>query len=283
MAVGNRHIDVGKALKEAQDAIASAESTEWISAASAVAQLKPFLKNSAFYACNVSIPRKSHFGRRRVRPRSPSPGSPSVQTTVLAEHEPRVASQPTNTPSRTRRSAPYRRANCRNPSKQAGPVLKQCSRRETSNWSSTSRRCSGLTFVAADLMCDINRSFIWNACSRALKTLADQPRSTALFASPGTGFGLHQTSTWRGCRSAPAPLRPHEECRWGLRSGPFSPWSSLLIKVDFYERLLAKARMDQGEATIRQRACRRSKLCEAVWAPRLGLAQCVGRMSTGLA
>jgi hypothetical protein len=50
MAVGNRHIDVGKALKEAQDAIASAESIEWISAASAVAQLKPFLKNSAYAA-----------------------------------------------------------------------------------------------------------------------------------------------------------------------------------------------------------------------------------------
>jgi hypothetical protein len=50
MAVGNRHVDVGKALKEAQDAIASAASIEWISAASAVAQLKPFLKNSAHAA-----------------------------------------------------------------------------------------------------------------------------------------------------------------------------------------------------------------------------------------
>jgi predicted nucleotide-binding protein len=50
MAVGNRHVDVGKALKEAQDLIASAESIEWISAASAVAQLKPFLKNSAYAA-----------------------------------------------------------------------------------------------------------------------------------------------------------------------------------------------------------------------------------------
>jgi hypothetical protein len=50
MAVGNRHVDVGKALKEAQDSIASAESIEWISAAFAVAQLKPFFKNSAYAA-----------------------------------------------------------------------------------------------------------------------------------------------------------------------------------------------------------------------------------------
>jgi hypothetical protein len=50
MAVGNRHVDVQKALKEAQDAIASAENIEWMSPASAVAQLKPFLKNSAYAA-----------------------------------------------------------------------------------------------------------------------------------------------------------------------------------------------------------------------------------------
>jgi predicted nucleotide-binding protein len=50
MAVGNRHVDIGKAIKEAQEAIASAKNIEWISAASAIAQLKPFLKNSAYAA-----------------------------------------------------------------------------------------------------------------------------------------------------------------------------------------------------------------------------------------
>ncbi len=50
MAVGNRHVDIAKALKEAQDSIGSAGSLEWISAASAVARLKPHLKNSAYAA-----------------------------------------------------------------------------------------------------------------------------------------------------------------------------------------------------------------------------------------
>ena len=50
MAVGNRHVDIAKALKEAQDSIGSAGSREWISAASAAARLKPYLKNSAYAA-----------------------------------------------------------------------------------------------------------------------------------------------------------------------------------------------------------------------------------------
>ncbi|CCD86687.1 conserved hypothetical protein [Bradyrhizobium sp. ORS 285] len=40
----------GRALKEAQDSIRSAGNVEWISAASAVARLKPYLDNSAYAA-----------------------------------------------------------------------------------------------------------------------------------------------------------------------------------------------------------------------------------------
>jgi len=50
MAVGNRHVDIAKAFKEAQASMKSAGSLDWISAASAVAQLKPCLKNSAYAA-----------------------------------------------------------------------------------------------------------------------------------------------------------------------------------------------------------------------------------------
>src|SRR5689334_20483542 len=54
MAVGNRHVDIARALKEAQDSLESTGSREWISAASAVARLKPYLKNSA-YAAQMQI------------------------------------------------------------------------------------------------------------------------------------------------------------------------------------------------------------------------------------
>ncbi|ABQ35415.1 TIR domain-containing protein [Bradyrhizobium sp. BTAi1] len=50
MAVGNRHVDLAKALREAKEAAESAGSLEWISAASAVAHLKPHLENSAHAA-----------------------------------------------------------------------------------------------------------------------------------------------------------------------------------------------------------------------------------------
>lgn len=68
MAVGNRHVDIAKAIKEAHDSVASAEGLEWISAVSAVGRLKPHFKNSA-YAAQMRICEHAYAKLVRARAR----------------------------------------------------------------------------------------------------------------------------------------------------------------------------------------------------------------------
>jgi hypothetical protein len=86
MAVGNRHVDVQKALKEAQDAMASAEGIEWISAASAIAQLKPFLKNSA-YAAQMRICEHAYAKLVRAKARRYLVGDSRSAVPIPRSHE----------------------------------------------------------------------------------------------------------------------------------------------------------------------------------------------------
>jgi hypothetical protein len=70
MAIGNRHVDVEKALREAQDATrvgVLVKEIEWISAAAAVELIKPHFKNSA-YAAHMRI--CEHAYARLVRARA---------------------------------------------------------------------------------------------------------------------------------------------------------------------------------------------------------------------
>ena len=92
MAVGNRHVDIAKALKEAQDSIGSAGSREWISAASAAARLKPYLKNSA-YAAQMRICEHAYAKLIRAKARRYMVGDCTRDTTIailkgMDGHEP---------------------------------------------------------------------------------------------------------------------------------------------------------------------------------------------------
>jgi hypothetical protein len=69
MAVGNRHVDVKKALQEAEDAarLGPLSTVEWISAAAAVELIKPHFNNSAFSATRRIC---EHANARLVRARA---------------------------------------------------------------------------------------------------------------------------------------------------------------------------------------------------------------------